>query len=41
MFNSLNINSEVDLAGTGKGVISEDSTDGQITFVSGIQWQKC
>jgi len=38
---ALNINSEVRLTGKGNGQITEDSLDGQMQYVVGIQWKKC
>ncbi|KUJ19422.1 uncharacterized protein LY89DRAFT_642471 [Mollisia scopiformis] len=41
---ALNINSQVRLASTstsGTGQITDDSVDGKITFVVGVQWQTC
>ncbi|KAF8852421.1 hypothetical protein BDZ45DRAFT_749600 [Acephala macrosclerotiorum] len=39
----LNINSQVRLTGstTGSGLFIEDSVDGKVEFVVGVQWQKC
>ncbi|KAE8443987.1 hypothetical protein EG329_001116 [Mollisiaceae sp. DMI_Dod_QoI] len=39
----LNINSQVRLTGpsTGSGLLTEDSVDGKVSFVVGVQWQKC
>lgn len=40
----MNINSQVRLTSTkatGTGQITDDSIDGKITFVVGVQWQKC
>lgn len=39
----LNINSQVRLTGptTGSGLLTEDSVDGKVEFVVGVQWQKC
>jgi hypothetical protein len=38
---ALNINNEVSLTGSGEGEITEDTVDQKITFVAGVQWQKC
>ncbi|CAG8962361.1 hypothetical protein HYFRA_00014158 [Hymenoscyphus fraxineus] len=41
---ALNINSQVRLTSStaaGRGQITDDSIDGKITFVVGVQWQKC
>ena len=41
---ALNMNSQVRLASnsnTAKGLITDDSIDGKISFVVGVQWQKC
>ena len=38
---ALNINNEISLTGSGEGEITEDTVDGKITFVAGVQWQKC
>ncbi|KAH6664924.1 hypothetical protein B0J14DRAFT_630365 [Halenospora varia] len=41
---ALNINSQVRLtanSSTVSGLITDDSIDGKITFVVGVQWQKC
>jgi hypothetical protein len=41
---ALNINSQVRLttsSTTAQGQITDDSIDGKITFVVGVQWQKC
>jgi len=41
---ALNINSQVRLStssSTATGQITDDSIDGKITFVVGVQWQKC
>lgn len=41
---ALNINSQVRLSTsstTASGQITDDSVDGKITFVVGVQWQKC
>ncbi|KAH8659181.1 hypothetical protein BGZ60DRAFT_382304 [Tricladium varicosporioides] len=40
----LNINSQVRLTSTnvnGTGLITEDSIDGKITYIIGVQWQTC
>jgi len=40
----LNINSQVRLTSsvtTATGILTDDSIDGKITFVVGVQWQKC
>jgi hypothetical protein len=40
----LNINSQVRLTSknsSSSGVLTEDSVDGKVTFVVGVQWQKC
>jgi hypothetical protein len=39
----LNINSQVRLTGpsTGSGLLTEDSVDGKVEFVVGVQWQTC
>jgi hypothetical protein len=39
----ININSQVRLTGGGgaSGLLTQDSLDGKITYVVGIQWQKC
>jgi hypothetical protein len=40
----LNINSQVRLTSTSPsatGLLTDDSIDGHITYVVGIQWQKC
>ncbi|KUJ16984.1 uncharacterized protein LY89DRAFT_646060 [Mollisia scopiformis] len=39
----LNINSQVRLTGpsSGSGLLTEDSVDGKVEFVVGVQWQKC
>ena len=40
----LNIDSQVRLSTsstTASGEITDDSTDGKITFIVGVQWQKC
>jgi len=41
---ALNLNSQVRLttsSTTARGMITDDSIDGKITFVVGVQWQKC
>ncbi|EHK97146.1 hypothetical protein M7I_7158 [Glarea lozoyensis 74030] len=41
---ALNMNSQVRLTSpnnNAKGLLTDDSIDGKITFVVGVQWQKC
>lgn len=39
---ALNVNSQVRLTGSsGSGLITDDSIDGKVTFVVGVQWQTC
>jgi len=41
---ALNMNSQIRLASSNnnaRGLITDDSIDGKITFVVGVQWQKC
>ena len=41
---ALNIDSAVSLvtsSSTAQGEITDDSIDGKITFIAGVQWQKC
>lgn len=38
----INVNTQVRLTGSGgTGLLTQDSFDGKITYVVGIQWQKC
>ena len=40
----INIKSQISLASTNKkanGLFTDDSIDGKVTFVTGVQWQKC
>jgi len=37
----LNINTQVRLTGTDASQLTQDSADGKVTFVVGVQWQKC
>lgn len=37
----LNINTQVRVLGSGTGQLTQDSADGKVTFVVGVQWQKC
>jgi len=38
---ALNINIQVRLSGKGTGLITQDSVDGQIQYVVGLQWRHC